>query len=192
VATNLNELPNPQTLQVCLTTAEQLAVKGHAREAALLYERARGIDPTAIDYSRPLAGLYDLHGDLPKAAAEFQAALAKSPDDPDLLNDYACFFDRQGNYSAAEQHLRRALQVAPQHQRALTNLGIVLARQNRLQESFDVFTAAVGPAAAHSNLGMLLARQGRTAEAQAAFDNALAIEPNLAQANAGAEFLRGR
>jgi Tfp pilus assembly protein PilF len=184
-----DELPKAQTMQVCLTTAEQLAIQGHAREAALLYERARGIDPNAINYSRRLAGLYDLQGDLPKAATEFQAALATSPDDADLLNDFACFLDRQGKHAEAEQHLQHALQAAPQHQRALTNLGIVLAHQNRYQESFDAFAAAVGPAAAHSNVGMLLARQGKTEDAKAAFSTSLRIDPDLAQAQAGAEYV---
>jgi Tfp pilus assembly protein PilF len=185
-----NALPKNKTTEACLSTAEQLAAQGHSREAMLLYEKARGLDSTAIDYSRRLAGLYDLQGDLPKAAAEFQAALARSPDDPDLLNDYGCFLDRQGNFAEAEQHLRRALQSSPQHQRALTNLGIVLAHQGRYQEAFDTFALAVGPAAAHNNVGMLLARQGRTMEAAAAFENALALDPALSQARAGADFLR--
>jgi Tfp pilus assembly protein PilF len=190
--TSAEELPKGKTLEVCLSTADQLAAQGHSREAMLLYERARGIDPSAIDYSRRLAGLYDLQGDLPKATAEFQAALAKSPDDPDLLNDFACFLDRQGNHAEAEVQLRHALVAAPHHQRALTNLGIVLAHQNRFQEAFDSFASAVGPAAAHNNVGMLLARQGRTAEAAVAFDKAIALDASLAQARAGAEFLRGR
>jgi Tfp pilus assembly protein PilF len=186
-----DQLAPPQTLQACLTTADLLAAQGHPREASLLYEKARLIDPSAIDYSRRLAGLHDLQGNLPQAAVEFQAALSRTPGDPDLLNDYACLLNRQGQFAQAEQHLRQALAISPQHPRALTNLGIVLANQQRYQEAFDAFAVVVGPAAAHSNLGMLLAKQGRNEEALRAFERALAVNPQLAQARAGQEYLRG-
>ncbi|HUE69887.1 MAG TPA: tetratricopeptide repeat protein [Pirellulaceae bacterium] len=184
-----DELPEAQTVHACLTAAEELAVEGHAREAALLYEKARGLDPQATDYSRRLAGLYDLQGDLARAGTEFRAALAAAPHDADLLNDYGCFLDRQGNYAEAERLLRQALSANPQHERAQVNLGITLAHQGRFQEAFDTFSAVVGPAAAHSNVGMLLARQGRREEALQAFQQALAIDPDVSQARAAVEYL---
>lgn len=184
-----DELPQAQTVHACLTAAEQLAAEGHAREAALLYEKARGLDPQATDYSRRLAGLYDLQGDLARAGTEFHAALAAAPHDPDLLNDYACFLDRQGSYAEAERLFHQALAANPQHERAQVNLGITLGHQGRFQEAFDTFSAVVGPAAAHSNVGMLFAKQGRRDEALRAFQQALAMNPDLPQARAAVEYL---
>jgi Tfp pilus assembly protein PilF len=89
----------------------------------------------------------------------------------------------------AHDEAGRDLRSSPQHQRALTNFGIVLAHQGRYQESFDAFAAVVGLAAAHCNLGMLLARDGRTEDAKAAFNASLRIDPHLAQAQAAAKSL---
>jgi Tfp pilus assembly protein PilF len=183
------ELTTGQTVQACIKTAEQLASDGHVREAALLYEKACRLDPHAVDYSRRLAPLYDMSGDLPKAAAEFNAALVATPADPDLLNDAGCFHDRQGNPTEAERLLRQAIAVNPEHARAKINLGIALAHQGRLQEAFDAFVPVVGPAAAHSNIGMLLAKHGRNGEALRAFEQALALDPDLPQARAAVEHL---
>lgn len=188
-ASTSDELPQAQTVRACLTAAEQLAAEGHAREATLLYEKARGLDPRGTDYSRHLAGLYDQQGDMARAGTEFHAALAASPNDPDLLNDFGCFLDRQGNYAEAEQLFYKALSADPQHQRAKVNLGINLGHQGRFQEAFDAFSAVVGPAAAHSNVGMLFARQGRREEALRAFQQALDLNPDLPQASAAAQYL---
>jgi len=40
-----------------------LAARGHRREAILLFERARGLDPRLTEVCRPLAVLYDRQGD---------------------------------------------------------------------------------------------------------------------------------
>jgi Tfp pilus assembly protein PilF len=131
-----------------------------------------------------LAPLYDGHGDLAKARTEYEAALRTHTNDADLLNDFACFLDRQGDFSAAEAHLRSALTQSPTNERARVNLGIVLAHQGKHQEAFDTFSGVVGPAAAHSNLGAILAKQGRYAESRQALQSALALNPDIAPARA--------
>jgi Tfp pilus assembly protein PilF len=185
-----DELPAKQTAQACLAAAEQLAAQGHAREASQLYAKARTLDPQATDYARRLAPLYDLLGDNARAGAEFRAAVAAAPNDPDLLNDAGCFHDRLGDFATAEQLLRQALALDPTHQRAAVNLGITLAHQGRLQEAFDTFAGVVGPAAAHYNVGMLLAKQARQEEARAALNNSLSLQPDLPQARIALDYLQ--
>lgn len=169
---------SPQkTLELCLTTAADLQQQGHTREAMKLYEKARAMDPGAINYSARMAQLYAIDGRYAEAIGEYEQALAKSPSDVELLNDMAYAHQQQKDFARAEARLRQALSIAPLHTRAKTNLGIVLAEQSRYQESFDVFAAIVGPAAAHSNVGAIMARQGRTAEARQALSQAIAIDP---------------
>ena len=62
--------------------------------------------------------------------------------------------------------LRKAIEIDPKHAKALTNLGMVLAAEQRFDESFEMFSKAVGPAAAHSNVGVLMAKQGRNDDAR--------------------------
>lgn len=178
------ELPPEQKAKACITTAETLETQGHDREAALLYERARTTIPDAIHYSRRLAVLYDRLGNAALAEKEFQDALRTSPSDTDLLNDYGYFQMRNGDLAAAEATFRDVLSKCPAHEQASINLGMTLAKQERWQESFEVFAPAVGAAAAHSNVGVLMAKAGYYAEAERAFQQALTLNPALPQATA--------
>lgn len=181
---NDSELSPSKAAEACIVTAEELESAGHHREAIGLYEKARQHDANAIDYSRRLAVLYDKEGELGNATKEYAAAIASDPENADLLNDYGYFFLSQGDLIAAEANFRKALSVDESHQRARTNLGIALARQNRNQEAFDAFAKVVGPAAAHSNVGAIMAKQGRVQEAQQAFRQSLSLNPTLRQPQA--------
>ena len=72
----------------------------------------------------------------------------------------------------------------PDHPRAAVNLGIVLGKQGRFEESFKAFGLVLSPAKAYSNVGVLMAQAGRTEEARTAFREALQREPGLPQAQA--------
>lgn len=171
-----------ETAQMSLAAASELDAGGHTREAMNQYERARQLDPSLAGLSWRIAILASRLGDLAKADREFQAASDTYPDNADLLNDYGYFLLQSGRFDQAEQCLRQSLALDPQHAQAISNLGILLARQGRLQESFEIFSATVGPAAAHSDIGVILAQQGKTAAARESFRLALTISPELKQA----------
>lgn len=183
------ELPASQAAAACLATAEELERNGHLREASLLYEKARRHDPRRIDYARRLAVLYDLQGESERAAVEYQQSLAAHPADADLWNDAGYFHYRQQRLDQAATHLRRALELQPGHARAQVNLGIVLAAQGNYADSYSLFAAVLGEAAAHANVGALMARQGRRDEARHALRQALALDPSLPQPRALLEHL---
>ncbi len=176
-----SEFSPAETAKLCLAAGGELDAAGHAREAIAQYERARQLDPTLAGLSWRLGVLFGRLGENTKADTEFRAACAMFPENANLLNDYGYFLVEAGWLDQAESRLRRALEIDGSHPQARSNLGILLARQGRLQESFDVFAAAVGPAAAHHNIGVILAQQGKTAEAKQAFHQALAISPGLEQ-----------
>jgi Tfp pilus assembly protein PilF len=179
-----SELSPEQAAEACIVTAEKLEAAGHRREAIGLYEKAREHDAEAIDYSRRLAVLYDQRGDVANAAREYHKAIADDPENPDLLNDFGYFHLTQGDLTAAETKFRSAISLEEDHQRAWTNLGIVLAYQGQYQESLAAFTRVVGPAAAHSNVGAILAKQGNTEQAKREFRQALVLNAGLEQPRA--------
>jgi Tfp pilus assembly protein PilF len=179
-----DELPPKQAAQACLATAKELQAHGDAREAILLFERARQLDPREQQVSRYLAGLYEQQGNDTRALAEYRKALELSPRDADLLNDFGYHHYRHQDWKQAEDYFRKAIAQAPDHERAWVNLGLVLGEQGRYQESFNAFSKALGPAAAHSNLGVILASQQRRAEADAEFKQALRLKPDLPQPRA--------
>jgi tetratricopeptide (TPR) repeat protein len=178
------ELPPKQAAQACLETAKVLQAHGDAREAILLFERARRLDPHQRQVSRFLASLYDQQGNDTRALAEYRNALELAPHDADLLNDFGYHYYRNQDWKQAEAYFRKALAQAPNHERAWVNLGLALGEQGRYPESFDAFSKVLGPAAAHSNLGVILASHERPAEADAEFKQALRLNPDLPQARA--------
>ncbi len=182
-------LPPEQAAAACIATARQLEGRGHRREAILLYERARRLDPAQKHVCRSLAVLYDLEGAHAEAWREYQRALEYWPKDPDLWNDVGYYHDLRQNLAAAEECYRKALKLDPAHARARVNLGALAARQGRWAEAYDLFAAALGPAAAHANVGLIMAQSGHKAQASFALRQALSIDPTLAPAAAMLEHI---
>jgi len=178
------ELPPKEAANACLATAKDLFDQGYDREATLLFERARQLDPKHANVCRFLAVLYDRQNDTGRAKTEYDQALKLAPKDADLLNDVGYFYYRRAQWKEAESKFREALAQNPKLERAKINLGMTLGHQGRMQDAYELFAEAVGPAAAHSNVGILLAKQGHRAEAIDALHKSLAFDPDLGQAKA--------
>ncbi len=101
------ELPPKENAKACLATAEMLDKAGKAPESIALYEKARSMDPDKKRVCRRLAVLYDRQGEFAKADEEYQKALALFPRDPSLLNDAGYSHYQRGNWTLAEDHLRK-------------------------------------------------------------------------------------
>ena len=174
-----SHLTKSQSAEVFLTTARNMEAAGNDQEAAALYEQARGLDPDQIDYPARLSRLYDRLNLVEQAKQEYEAAVNANPNDAELLNDYGVFYLRRANAVEAESWFRKSLAIKPEDQRTMVNLAGSLALQNRLLESHEAYSRAVGAAAAYSNIGVHLARQNRIAEAREHFRRALEQDPTI-------------
>lgn len=174
-----SQLTKSQSAEVFLTTARNMEAAGNDQEAAALYEQARGLDPEQIDYSAHLSRLYDRLNLTEQAKQEYEAAVSANPNDAELLNDYGVFHLRRMNAVTAESWFRKSLEINPKDQRTMVNLAGSLALQNRFPESHEAYSRAVGAAAAYSNIGVHLARQNRIAEAREHFRQALEQDPTI-------------
>ena len=98
------------------------------------------------------------------------AALAKTPDEPDLLYDYAMAAEKVGRNDVLEASLRRVIAMRPTNAHAYNALGYSLADRNeRLAEAYTLIETAHKLAPEDSyildSLGWVLFRQGRHQEA---------------------------
>ncbi len=177
-----SELPPEQLFLARLAVAKSLAAQEHNKEAILEYQLARKVQPRSPEIAWRLAILYEREGNTALADLEYQTALLAFPRNADLLNDLGYYHYRLGMLPEAEQTLRQALTFNPTHPSIWCNLGLVLGRQGRIRESYEAFVRVVRPAQAYSNLGVLLAQEGRLDEAREHLRQALALEPNLSQA----------
>lgn len=128
--------------------------------------RAVSLDPSLWRAQNLLGVIHNRRRQPRLAMAAFRAALQSRPDNPALYNNLALAQAMAGDLRGSEASLRRALALDPEHKLAANNLGLLLARQGRDDEAFQVFAQSQGVAQAHNNLGVILAWQGRTREAQ--------------------------
>ncbi|HMP03286.1 MAG TPA: tetratricopeptide repeat protein [Gemmatales bacterium] len=170
------ELPAAQAVRLALAAGDEFMKSGHDAEAIQQYERARHLDPKA-PVARKLARLYERQGQFQPALAEYRRAVDQAPHDADLANDLGyCFFQTQ-DYGTAQAWFQKARTLKPQHPRATVNLGMVLGLQERHAEALAVFGEVLSPADAQANLAFVYLKQGRRDEAEAAYRQALALQP---------------
>ena len=134
-------------------------------EAQLLREAGRGADSYAL----------------------LEAALAKQPDNPELLYETALSAERQGKPPVLEKHLRHLLKLKPDHAHALNALGYSFADRNvRLDEAKKLITRALALAPEDpfimDSMGWVLFRQGKLPEALKTLETAYGIkaDPEIA------------
>ena len=167
-----------------MAAAIDLESNGWTNEAIAAYERVLNFAPKQKGVAHKLARLYSQVGHSEKASHFFAVALTETHNNPEVVGDYGYFLFEQGDYSAAEQQLRRALQDLPSDQRIRSNLAIVLASTQRIDESLRLFEESVGKAAARFNLATILARSGDLATSRHLVEEALVLNPQMPEARA--------
>ncbi|HEX4329406.1 MAG TPA: methyltransferase domain-containing protein [Burkholderiales bacterium] len=91
------------------------------------------------------------------------------------------------DHAGAEELYRQALALMPGRPSILFNLGRLLLDLGRLEEAEDLFRQVVEQAPDHEscfNLGLVLSGQGRFADSLAPYEQAIALKPDFAPAQA--------
>jgi tetratricopeptide (TPR) repeat protein len=169
-------LPPGATLKKLSLTAlgDRIAI----REGKMLWESESGQYALALDIDDEPAGLHVMR---PVAASD--AASTEAANTADEL--YAKAFDlEESNPLAARAAYEASLKADAQHVEARINLGRLLHLAGLLKDAEAVYRSAVRaePLIAF-NLGVLLEDLQRPVEAIAAYRDALALDPQLADAH---------
>lgn len=126
-------------------------------------------------------------GELDQAVAAFQRALELDPDAPAVHAALAVTYGLQGRDTEAAAALTEANRLDPARaEAARATLALDLARQGRLDEAereLESLTQNAPTAETWYNLGLVRARQGRPEDARAAYEQALALDPDHAPAH---------
>ncbi len=125
--------------------------------------------------------------DLPKAEAEFKAALAAEPTSPESKNNVAAVYALQGRNSEAIELFRQALADSPNYVQALVNLGLVQLHQgdsagaeNNLRQAARISPNSPG---ANNALAALDTKLGRGEEAVELLQKVTRLSPRSAVAH---------
>ncbi len=120
-------------------------------------------------------------GDLADAESSFRHALCHNRTSADTHAGLAAALAQSGDFSAAETHYSRSLELAPGSARTLFNYGCTQMSLRRLDEAIHSFQEVIrlDPQLtdAHHNLAIAFNKSGRWAEAIESCNDALAIAP---------------
>ncbi len=176
----------PDTHYLAATLA---SAAGRTDDALRHYRRALnyapGMDAASLELCTLLAGQKRMG----EAVTVIEAALTHQPDHAQLHLYLGNLRQELGQYDAAIDVYRVALEREPQSPALLNNLGLALLKQGNaacLDQAVAVFERllelAPESADVHNNLGHARQRSGDHANAVASFERALALSPGLAQA----------
>jgi tetratricopeptide (TPR) repeat protein len=156
---------------------------GDGRAAITYYQRALALDAKNPAFAAELANTYASLGDLTEAERLFREAVRLAPQDANFWLLLARFYCDQ-NYHVAEEGLpaaRQAAGLAPNDAAAADVLGCALWLTDDLVNANKAVQRALALdprlPSAYYHLGQLYLKQGQASEAEAAFNQALALDP---------------
>jgi tetratricopeptide (TPR) repeat protein len=172
--------PGEQYLPARIRRARLLAAAGQLDTARGLLREAQAATPEAS--TQLLIAEAALMRDARQTQAAFdllEQALAKDPEQADLLYETALLAERLGRFEILESRLRKLIQLRPDSAQAYNALGYSYADRNlRLPEARALIEKALTLAPDDSfildSLGWVLYRQGDAAAALAALERAYA------------------
>jgi tetratricopeptide (TPR) repeat protein len=172
------------------------AVALHPNDAQLLYYQARAhglvaksaltrlyqLDPDSMLVHRAMAENLDASGQPEKAIAEYELALKKQPDNPDLLEALGDTYQKVSRFDDARKAYQHELALNPHNAIALYNLGKIDVEHGQPEEGVaklrEAEAAHARPAPTDFYLGLGLAETGHPEEAAHWLEQSLANNPS--------------
>jgi Tfp pilus assembly protein PilF len=180
------KLTDRQIADLKFAAGRTLEHEGNAAAAADAYREALLKDPARADACWRLAVLCDRQGKFNESQGWYLKALAGLPGNADLFCDIGYSFYLQKRWEEADMNLRQAVALAPDHARALNNLGLVMAHAGRPEKALAAFhEAGCSEADAHSNLAYALMMEKSWPEARQHYEAALTADASSAAARKG-------
>lgn len=124
-------------------------------------------------------------GDLVRAVAAYQQAIALEPTFTQAHHSLAVVLGEQGLYAAAIDHYQQVIALQPHAIKAYNNLGCIFVQQGRISEALQLYRQAIAlkpSATLHINLGKAIAAEDPVA-AISAYRRAVELEPDSLSAH---------
>jgi len=151
-----------------------------------LWLAAAKTSPSSPQNHNNLGDLYARHGNLEKAAEEFQIAIELKPNYGDAYHNLANIYSQMGKSNLAIENYQKALSLNPNLWQSHQNIAALLFNQENYEPARQEVEKAieVNPenSGLHVNLGMIFLKLNQALRAQEEFQKALQIDPENQQA----------
>lgn len=170
----------PKLFQLAISVAR---AERRPDQAEALARRALERWPSLPEFHLELGNLLLDRNQTKQAAWHLEAAVNLRPHHAPAQFALGLALERLGDLARAEHLYRGVINLDERASQAMINLGVVLQKQDRLDEALALYLRAREmnhPAVLHSNLGALYRSQHKFTEARAAYGVALGRDPNNA------------
>ncbi len=179
----------PKSADVQLRIAQLQLRHGHLEESLEALRRAQQIAPEAKGLDATIGNVLDQMGNKPEAIASYRKALAKTPDDPLLLNNLAFLLaETGGNLTEAQQMITAAIRKKPEVPQLRDTLAWVQIKQHNyampLQSLTALTTRYPDNPTYHYHYAVALIDSGHRSEAKLQAETALSKKPPAEMATA--------
>lgn len=173
-----------------------LVLLGREEEAYPHFEEAARINPKDAMSRSNLGTYHQMHARMPEAIADYEAAISLTSDKGLLANAYANLGAAQrtmGENEEARQSFEQALHFNSNQFNAWLGLGSMALQRGKIEEAITDLSRAVElrpTGEGYVRLGRALQQATRPAEAKAAYEAALRLQPDMAEAQKALEAMR--
>ncbi len=142
----------------------------------------------AAEVNAQLGLSYLQRGEKFVAAEKLNRALNDDPDSALVQHGNAILQDALGQTALAQEHFRRAIEIAPNDAEILNNYGSFLCRQGQFGEGISMLERALSnplyrtPGFAWANIGQCQRQSNQIAASEASFRQALRLDPRQSYA----------
>jgi tetratricopeptide (TPR) repeat protein len=146
------------------------------------YKQALKIDPNHVPTLFRLGLIYTEQKHYPEAIDSWKHYIAATHDSAAGYSNLAFCEETSGDLQAAEASYLAGLQREPNSELCHVNYGLMLTRQNRIDEAKTQFAAVLTPAQVHYNLASVFQQEGKKAAARAEYIEAIKADPSFVDA----------
>ncbi|MFO0940549.1 MAG: tetratricopeptide repeat protein [Pirellulales bacterium] len=176
--------------------AAALCDRGRGAEALQILDQIKEEEGSRVGRAHYLKGVaYELNHDLEQAIQSYSKCLAKTPNDPDALNNRGAVQYRLGKLNEAEQDLVQATQFNPNDDLAWSNLGLAQQGLGKTDDAINSLKRAFSLRrdASHAlNLGNMLTEKNDLEQAEQYINEAIKENGKLASAYLSRAIVRNR
>lgn len=175
-----NKLQNP--VKVHLAYGVWHEQEGNLIEARNAYDKVLEESPKNVDAMLGLSRLDIALGRMDDAEKRLLKAQKLAPKNPQVAIALGQYFSARNDLPRAMEHMQMARSLSPYDPACAYHLGLVQAKSGDMTSALANFTEAVGGAEAQYNLAFILHEQGNLLAAEEHLQRAIALKPDLAQA----------
>jgi tetratricopeptide (TPR) repeat protein len=165
--------------------AGQLAeAQGNFDAAINQYDKALDIDPKHLPSLYRLGVISAQLKKYDESIEIWKRYITLSNDAPEGYGNLGYCYELATKPKLAEETYKKGIEKDPKNASCRANYGLMLARQNKIQEAIRMWNPVLTDAEIHYNLAGIYALDGRKEEAKAEYQRALASDPTMIDAKA--------